>query len=131
MTETTRDFACFACGSEGPHRHIPVQRGPGMTDAEWEQHPGPREMVVCGSCQERIWEPDTGDGVNIPNLTLIPPGLRDLAHQALEAREARRFLILAERHYRYQLAEDNAFYLRRRGLWEAVLLAQLRLEQPD
>ena len=128
---TSHDFPCFACGFTGPHVVMTPERPPEMPDTVWAEAPRRPPLTLCGACHRMIWEPDTGDGVDVPNLTLIPPGLRALAHQALEARDARGFLILAERHYRYQLAGDNAFYLRRRGLWESVLLAQLYLEQPD
>ena len=62
---------------------------------------------------------------------MIPPGLRALAHEALAARDLPKFLILADRHHRGQLAADNVLYFRRRDMWDEVLLAQLRLEQPD
>ena len=125
-----RDFPCFVCGSEGPHQRTLTPRHPAMTDAEWEQA-NPPALIRCGACGESIWDPDPGDGFDVPNLTMIRPGLRDLAHQALEARNLSRFLILAERHHRQRLMEDNALYLQRRGMQEEVLLAHLRLIQPD
>jgi hypothetical protein len=127
---TTRDFPCFVCGSTGPHQRTLIPRDPDMTDDEWAQV-SPPALIYCGSCRESIWEPDTGDGVVAPNLTMIRPGLRDLAVKALEARQLSQFLILAERHHRNLLIEDNAVYWHRRGMHEEVLLAQLRLVQPD
>lgn len=128
---TPHDFPCFVCGSTGPHVRLALERRPGLTDAEWAQASHVQPLICCGACQAQIWEPDTGDGLADPNLTLIPPALRDLAHQALTARDTRGFLLLADGHHRSQLAADNVLYFRRRGLWEDVLLAQLRLEQPD
>ena len=129
---THEDFPCFACGSTGPHSRILATRGTGMTDADWERAAqSAPALILCGACQHAIWEPDPGDGMTAPNLTMIRPGLRDLAHQALAARNLPRFLILADGHYRTQLLEDNGRYLRRRGMWEDGLLAQLRLEQTD
>ena len=130
MAETPQEFPCFACGDEGPHVVIPLERSPGMTDEEWAGHAGP-PLIKCRDCHETIWEPDAGDGFDTPNLTMIPPGLRDLAREALEARNLPRFLILAEGHHRDLLAEDNVVYFRQRELWDDVLLAKLRLEQTD
>jgi len=132
MPETTRDFPCFACGSVGPHQRVHVERDPVMTDAEWAQYGATAPpLIICGACQERIWEPDTGDGAFAPNLTLIRPALRVLAHQALAARDLPRFLLLAEGHHRALLAEDNVLYFRQRELWDDVILAKLHLEQTD
>jgi hypothetical protein len=93
-----------------------------MTDDEWAQLPGPREMVRCGACQEHIWEPDTGDGCDMPNLTMIRPNLRDLAHRALEEREVLQFLMLAEGHHRDRLIADNAMFFHRLELWDDMVL---------
>ena len=129
---TPQDFPCFVCGSTGPHVRLPMQRAPGLTDAEWAQQGAEAPPVIlCGACQRPIWEPDTGDGLTTPNLTVIPPRLRDLAHQALATRDLVQFVLLADGHYRGLLREANELFLRQRGLWEDVLLAQLRLEQPD
>jgi hypothetical protein len=121
------DFPCFVCGSEGPHRRIPRQRDPTMSDAAWAPFATAPPLIYCNACHQTIWEPDTGDGLADPNLTMIRPALRDLAHQALEERDAVQFLILAEGHHRHVLMEDNALLLRRLEMWDDVLLAQLRL----
>ena len=103
-----------------------------MTDAEWERRMASVEALIrCGACEMQIWEPDTGDGFAEPNLTMIRPGLRDLAHQALAERELTQFLILADGHYRGLLLEDNEAWLRQRELWDAAHLAGLRLRQPE
>jgi hypothetical protein len=128
---TPRDFPCFACGFEGPHRRVQAPRPPTMTDAQWAQASQVPPLVICGACQERIWEPDTGDGLADPDLTMIPPGLRDLAHQALEARDLPQFLILADGHHRGQLVYDNELFFRRLAMWDDVFLAHLRLISPD
>ena len=67
------DFPCFACGSTGPHRRSLPQRHPAMTDTEWERRmTSVPTLIHCGACQASIWEPDTGDGLTEPNLTMIP-----------------------------------------------------------
>jgi hypothetical protein len=82
-------------------------------------------LIRCGDCQQHIWPPDDGDGVAEPNLTFIRPELRDLAHTALEERNAGRFLILAESHLRASLAADNLPLLERLELWDEVVLHQI------
>ena len=128
MAETPRDFPC--CGSTGPHVRSLPSRHPAMTDAEWERRMASVEALIrCGACEMQIWEPDTGDGFAEPNLTMIRPGLRDLAHQALAEREltvpdpGRRALSRPPpRGYRA--------WLRQQELWDAAHLAGLRLRQP-
>jgi hypothetical protein len=119
---TSHDFPCFLCGFEGPHRVVPAERLPHVTDAEWEQQIAPDPMlwmlVLCGACGEFIWEPDTGDGDVAPNLTRISPELRDLAHRTLDARNVTGFLILARREHLAQFVEDNRPILRRLGMWD-------------
>jgi hypothetical protein len=124
---TPTDFPCFLCGYAGPQTRTLLSRDPAMTEAEWEAYNGPREVIHCGACRMPIWEPDSGDGVAEPNLTMIPPGLRALAHQFLEARDVTAFLCLAGGHCRTQFVEDNAGLLHRLDLWDDAVLAHFAL----
>jgi hypothetical protein len=127
---TPTDFPCFLCGYAGPHTRTLLSRDPAMTEAEWEASGGPQVFIHCGACQMETWEPDSGDGVAEPNLTMIPPRLRALAHQFLDERAVSSFLLLAESHYRTQFAEDNAGLLHRLELWDDAVLAHFALRDP-